>query len=100
MAAESPIRRGDEARGSRHRDARGASRGQAALHAHNDAVRGLRAASSGELLVEGWVEGPCAEAANLRGLNRLMIDFFDEPGFVGDLLRFVRELEIPFASRR
>jgi len=62
-----------------------------------EAVSGLRLASSGELLVEGWVEGPCAEATDLRGLNRLMIDFFDDPGFVGDLLRFVRELEIPFA---
>lgn len=26
-----------------------------------------------------------------------MIDFFDDPGFVRDLLGFVRELEIPFA---
>ena len=32
-----------------------------------------------EKLVEGWIEGPCAEAADLRGINRLMTDFFDDP---------------------
>ena len=45
------------------------------------------------LLIEGWIEGPIAEAADLRGLNTLMLDFYDDPQFVRDLFDFVREME-------
>jgi len=51
-----------------------------------------------EKLVEGWVEGPCAEGADLRGINNLMLDFFDNPGFVRDLFSFVVEMELTFAK--
>lgn len=52
----------------------------------------------GELLIEGWIEGPCAEAADLRGINTLMLDFYDDPGFVRDLFDFVLEMEVAFAK--
>ena len=48
-------------------------------------------------LIEGWVEGPAAEGADLRGINTLMIDFYDDPGFVRDLFDFVVEMETRFA---
>lgn len=51
-----------------------------------------------ELFVEGWVCGPCAAAADLRGINRLMIDFHDDPAFVRDLFDFVLEVAIRFAG--
>jgi MtaA/CmuA family methyltransferase len=51
----------------------------------------------GEMLIEGWVEGPCAEGADLRGLNTLMYDFYDDPAFVRDLFEFATELGIAFA---
>ncbi|MGA4578934.1 uroporphyrinogen decarboxylase family protein [Limisphaera sp. VF-2] len=50
-----------------------------------------------DLLVEGWIEGPVAEAADLRGINALMLDFYDDPGFVRDLFEFVVEMELRFA---
>jgi len=50
-----------------------------------------------EKIVEGWIEGPCAEAADLRGINRLMTDFFDDPPFVRDLFEFIVEMELKFA---
>jgi MtaA/CmuA family methyltransferase len=53
---------------------------------------------AGEKLIEGWVEGPCAMAADLRGINTLMMDFFDDPGFVRDLFTFVVEMELRFAQ--
>jgi MtaA/CmuA family methyltransferase len=37
-------------------------------------------------------------AADLRGLNTLMLDFFDEPNFVRDLFEFATEMEIRFAA--
>ena len=52
----------------------------------------------GQLLIEGWIEGPCAEAADLRGINSLMMDFFDDPTFVHDLFEFIVEMELAFAK--
>ncbi len=49
-------------------------------------------------LIEGWVEGPCAEGADLRGINALMMDFIEEPPFVRDLFAFVLELALAFAK--
>ncbi len=50
-----------------------------------------------ERMIEGWVEGPIAEAADLRGINNIMLDFYDDPGFVRDLFEFVVEMELRFA---
>ena len=62
-----------------------------------EAVRLLRERAGRDLAVEGWVEGPCAMGADLRGLNTLMTDFTDDPGFVRDLLAFSVEMETRFA---
>jgi MtaA/CmuA family methyltransferase len=53
---------------------------------------------NGDKLLEGWIEGPCAEAADLRGINNLMLDFFDDPQFVRDLFELVLEMELRFAK--
>lgn len=50
-----------------------------------------------EFLIEGWIEGPCAEGADLRGINRLMLDFYDDPDFVLELFEFILEMELRFA---
>ncbi len=49
-------------------------------------------------LIEGWIEGPCAEAADLRGINTLMMDFYDDPDFVHQLFEFTLQLGIRFAQ--
>jgi len=51
----------------------------------------------GRKLIEGWIEGPCAESADLRGINTLMLDFYDDPGFVRDLFEFTLEMGLRFA---
>ena len=53
-----------------------------------------------EKIVEGWIEGPVAEGADLRGINTLMLDFLDDPGFVRDLFEFVIEMELRFAREQ
>lgn len=58
-----------------------------------EGVRLLRERAGRDLLVEGWVEGPCAMSADLRGVNTLMLDFFDDPGFVRDLFAFSVEMK-------
>jgi len=62
-----------------------------------EGVRLLREQVSKEILVEGWVEGPCAEGADLRGINDLMTDFYDDPEFVSDLFAFVIDNAMRFA---
>lgn len=70
------------------------------MHDRVQAAARLAEAAAGERMVEGWIEGPVAEAADLRGINRLMTDFFDDPAFVGDLFEFTLELGVRFARRQ
>jgi MtaA/CmuA family methyltransferase len=58
----------------------------------------LKENAGGQRVVEGWVEGPCGAAADLRGINRLMLDFFDDPDFVRDLFEFVLEVGLRFGQ--
>ncbi len=51
----------------------------------------------GHRSIVGWVEGPLALAQELRGLNHVMMDFVDDPGFVHDLLDFSADVAIPYA---
>ncbi|HUV12278.1 MAG TPA: uroporphyrinogen decarboxylase family protein [Acidobacteriota bacterium] len=68
------------------------------MHDRIEAAALFRNRIGDEKLIEGWIEGPCAEAADLRGINSLMLDFFDDPSFVRDLFEFVTEMEIDFAE--
>jgi MtaA/CmuA family methyltransferase len=66
----------------------------------HDRVKGvelLTARIGKQKIVEGWIEGPCAQGADLRGINTLMLDFFDDPAFINDLFGFVIEMETQFA---
>jgi MtaA/CmuA family methyltransferase len=62
-----------------------------------NAVALLKQRIGNEKVIEGWVEGPMAEAADLRGLEAVMMDFFDESDFLNDLFHFVIEMELRFA---
>ncbi|HOD51449.1 MAG TPA: uroporphyrinogen decarboxylase family protein [Candidatus Hydrogenedentes bacterium] len=67
----------------------------------HDRVKGvalLKKRVGNERIVEGWVEGPVAEAADLRGINHIMMDFFERPEFVRDLFDFIIEMELAFAQ--
>jgi len=68
------------------------------MHDRVKAAELFRQRVGSERLIEGWIEGPCAEAADLRGINRLMTDFFDDPPFVRDLFEFVLDMELRFAK--
>lgn len=63
-----------------------------------DVVAALAKELGAQKAVEGWVEGPMAEACDLRGVSRIMLDFYDDPDFVGELMDFVMEVEIAFAA--
>jgi MtaA/CmuA family methyltransferase len=50
-----------------------------------------------EIPILGWIEGPMAQMANVRGMSEIMMDLYDQPDFVTDLLEFVIEVEKSFA---
>ncbi len=52
----------------------------------------------GQKWIEGWVEGPCAEGADLRGINKLMLDFIDSPEFVHRLFDYCVKVALVFAK--
>nr|HPK00326.1 uroporphyrinogen decarboxylase family protein [Candidatus Hydrogenedentota bacterium] len=72
--------------------------GDGRMHDRVKAISLLKERAGRDRIVEGWVEGPIAEAADLRGINHIMMDFFEQPGFVRDLFDFVIEMELAFAQ--
>ena len=68
------------------------------MHEAVRAVELMKQRVGGEKAVMGWVEGPCAEAADLRGINTLMLDLYDDPAFVRDLFEFVVELALQYGK--
>lgn len=79
--------------GLKHPDPLGGGR----MHDRVKAIDLFQRSTAGQLLIEGWVEGPCAEAADLRGINVLMLDFIDEPAFIDDLFAWCVQTAIAFA---
>jgi MtaA/CmuA family methyltransferase len=63
-----------------------------------NSVARMKELAGNDLMIEGWVEGPCAQSADMRGINSLMTDFFDDEGFVRDLFAFTVEMELAFAK--
>jgi MtaA/CmuA family methyltransferase len=61
------------------------------------AIRRYRQEVGDEIPIQGWVEGPMAQAADLRGINEVMMETITEPEFMEDLMDWVVEMEIEFA---
>jgi len=61
------------------------------------AVRALRAADT-RRSVMGWVEGPAAEAADLRGVTNFLMDLIEDEAYAGALMDFCTETAIRFAT--
>jgi len=68
------------------------------MHDRIKAIEIMRREAGPEVSIVGWVEGPLALAAELRGINNVMLDMVDDPGFVRDLMDFCAEVAIPYAE--
>lgn len=62
-----------------------------------EAVRAYRRQFGGAYSIMGWVEGPAAEAADLRGVTPFLIDLLDDEVFVGELMDRCAEVAVDFA---
>lgn len=63
-----------------------------------EAIRVMREQVGGEVPIMGWVEGALAQAADLRGVNEIMLDLGMQPEWVEELLERCVEVEIAFAQ--
>jgi MtaA/CmuA family methyltransferase len=63
-----------------------------------EAIRILRREAGPGAVVVGWVEGALALAAELRGINAIMLDFYDDPDFVEELFSFCADLSCKYAA--
>jgi MtaA/CmuA family methyltransferase len=61
------------------------------------AVEAYRREDHGARSLLGWVEGPAAEAADLRGVIPFLFDLMDDPGYAGELMDRCVEVAILFA---
>ncbi len=61
-----------------------------------EAVRAF-ARTAKDYSILGWVEGPAAEAADLRGVENFLVDLLDEPAYAEELMDLVLENAIAFA---
>ncbi len=62
-----------------------------------DAVRLYRAQAGDRYSIMGWVEGPAAEAADLRGVSNFYVDLLEDPGYSTALMDRCVETAIDFA---
>jgi MtaA/CmuA family methyltransferase len=62
-----------------------------------NAVRSFRESCEGEYSILGWIEGPAAEAADVRGVAEFLIDLLDDEPFACDLMDRCVAVGIDFA---
>ncbi len=65
-----------------------------------NAVRTFREKVGKRYSVMGWVEGPAAEAADLRTVGNFFLDLMDDEGYAGSLMDRCVEVGVEFARRQ
>lgn len=63
-----------------------------------EAVRAYSERVGAEYSIMGWVEGPAAEAADLRRLDNFFMDLVDDEGYVGALMDICVDVALDFAQ--
>ena len=71
--------------------------GSGRMHDRVKSIAHMRRTAGPGMSIVGWIEGPLALAAELRGLNTIMLDFIDDPAFVHDLLAFCADVALAYA---
>lgn len=65
-----------------------------------EAVRAYKAQTGERFSIMGWVEGPAAEAADLRGVSNFFVDLLEEPACADALMARCVETAIEFARHQ
>jgi MtaA/CmuA family methyltransferase len=63
-----------------------------------DAVRAYHDKGGGQYSIMGWVEGPAAEAADLRRLDNFFCDLLEDEKYIGELMDLCVDVALEFAK--
>jgi MtaA/CmuA family methyltransferase len=61
-----------------------------------EAVRAYHAQVAGEFSILGWVEGPAAEATDLRCMDNFFMDLMDDEAYAGELMDLCVDVALDF----
>lgn len=61
-----------------------------------EAVRTYQAQVGGEYSILGWIEGPAAEATDLRRMDNFFMDLMDDEEYAGDLMDLCVDVALEF----
>ena len=61
------------------------------------AVKEYKKRFDGQYSIMGWIEGPAAEAGDVRGINNFLMDIVDDEPFLCELMDICLEVGIAFA---
>ncbi|MEI7912409.1 MAG: uroporphyrinogen decarboxylase family protein [Verrucomicrobiota bacterium] len=65
-----------------------------------EAVRRYKQLTGDEYSIMGWVEGPAAQAADLRRLDNFFMDLMDDEEYVGELMDRCVDVALDFAEQQ
>lgn len=63
-----------------------------------DAVKRFYAEVGGQYSIMGWVEGPAAEAADLRRLDNFFMDLIEDETYIGEVMDVCVDVALDFAQ--
>ena len=63
-----------------------------------EAIREYRKRTGDEYSVCGWIEGPAAQAADMRGIEQFLLDLAEEPEWCDELMTLITDKAIRFAD--
>lgn len=61
-----------------------------------EAVRAYHSEVGGEYSILGWIEGPAAEATDLRRMDNFFMDLMDNEGYAGELMDLCVDVALDF----
>jgi MtaA/CmuA family methyltransferase len=61
-----------------------------------NAIRAYQQQAGNQFSIMGWIEGPAAEAADLRGVNNFLLDLMDDEAYTCELMNLCTKVGIGF----
>jgi len=65
-----------------------------------EGLRDYRQTVGNQYSIMGWVEGPAAEAGDLRGVESFFVDLYEDPIFCKDLMTLCVDVALDFAKHQ
>lgn len=65
-----------------------------------EAIRKMKDICKNDRMIMGWIEGSFAQAGDLRGIISALMDIYERPEWIHELLEILTEVELEFAKNQ